>query len=110
MKLPHAKSAIIPPEKIKGYLLSPGHPIGRYKAAFFRVHGYEQNGWEALARDIRALLENDANLAERTQFGEKYTITGQVVGPNGRRFGLTTVWIILSGENAPRLVTAYPED
>jgi len=110
MKVPNANKAVIPPEKIRDYLLSSGHPVGRYKAVFFRAHGYRQSDFQALAADIRALLAVDARLAEKTEFGEKYTITGHIVGPNGRRFGVTTVWIILSDEDAPRLVTAYPED
>ena len=113
MKLPYANAAIIPAEKVRDYLLSTIHPIGRYKAAFFRSYGYEQDNWRTLARDIRALLSleaNDTTFVQQSIFGEKYTVTGQITGPNGRRFGLTTVWIILSGEYAPRLVTAYPED
>ncbi|HET7673949.1 MAG TPA: hypothetical protein VFL54_00355 [Gammaproteobacteria bacterium] len=40
MKLPNAGAAVILPEKVRDYLLSPTHPIGRYKAAFFRSQGY----------------------------------------------------------------------
>lgn len=110
MNLPNARSAIISPEKIRDYLLSPVHPVGRYKAAFFRSHGYEQSNWTTLAADIRAVLTAEARLMEKTEYGDKYMITSHIVGPSRRRFGITTVWIILSGEDAPRLVTAYPED
>ncbi len=110
MNLPNANAAIVPPEKVRDYLLSPRHPVGRYKAAFFISHGYETSEWETLAADICGLLPAQASLVDTTEFGKKYTISGEVIGPNGRKFGLTTVWIILSGENAPRLVTAYPEN
>jgi hypothetical protein len=110
MSLPNANAAVIAPEKIRDYLLSPIHPLGRYKAAFLRSYGYQQSSWQVLVEDIRALLPHEAKRVETTDFGEKYTITGYIVGPNGCRFSLTTVWIILNSESAPRLVTAYPED
>lgn len=110
MNLPNAEAAIILPEKLKDYLLSPTHPIGRYKAAFFRSRGYEQGSWETLASDIRSLLSTSATLLETSEFGTKYLISGNITGPNGHAFGIATVWIILDGEDAPRLVTAYPED
>jgi hypothetical protein len=110
MKLPNSESAIIPPEKIRDYLLSPSHPVGRYKAAFLRSHGYGLDGWEILEKDIRSLLPVDARLLETTEFGKKYKISGNITGPNGRMFGMTTIWIILRCEYIPRQVTAYPED
>lgn len=110
MNLPNAEKAIIPLEKVRYYLLSPIHPIGRYKAAFFRSHGYEQTDWEILTNDIRSILSEDATLTEATEFGVKYTITGNIAGPNDRIFGIVAICIILRGEEIPRLVTAYPED
>ncbi len=110
MNLPNAEAAILPPEKIRDYLLSTSHLIGRYKAAFFRSLGYEQDSWEVLASDIRSLLSVDATLLETTEFGTKYRITGNITGPNDRTLCITTVWIILDSENTPRFVTAYPED
>jgi hypothetical protein len=34
MKLPNAERAEAPPEKLRDYLLSPSHPVGRFKARF----------------------------------------------------------------------------
>ena len=36
MKLPNADKAIISSEKLRDYILSPIHPIGRFKAAFLK--------------------------------------------------------------------------
>jgi hypothetical protein len=110
MYLPNAEAAIIPSGKLRDYLLSPVHPIGRYKAAFFRSQGYIPNSWEILARDICSLLSTSATFLETTEFGEKCRINGNITGPNGQTFRIVTIWIILTGEGTPRLVTAYPED
>ena len=42
-------------------------------------------------------------------FGQKYEVRGELVGPNGRRAWIVSVWIILVGEQAPRFVTAFPD-
>ena len=110
MNLPNAAGAIIPAEKLRDYLLSTEHPIGRYKAAFFRTLGYEASEWELLHSDIAGLLNSDAAEIETTDYGKKYAITGSITGPSGRSAVLVTVWIILTGEDVPRFVTAYPED
>ena len=36
MILPNIDKAVIEPEKLRDYLLSKSHPIGRFKAEFFR--------------------------------------------------------------------------
>ncbi|WP_022947362.1 DUF6883 domain-containing protein [Methylohalobius crimeensis] len=110
MKLPNAKHVVISSAKLRNYLLSPTHPIGRYKAVFFRGLGYEQNQWKVLEKDLRRLLNQEAEEIEVTEYGTKYAVRGQIVGPNGRAADIISVWIILNGENVPRFVTAYPED
>ena len=42
MKLP-ASDAIIPPDKLRDYLLSPTHPDGRAKAEYLGRLGYSQD-------------------------------------------------------------------
>ena len=54
MRLPGAEHARIEPEKIREYLLSPDHPVGRFKARFFASLGYERSRWEALRDDLLA--------------------------------------------------------
>ena len=47
--MPNCSKAVLAPEKLRDYLLSPLHPIGRYKALFFRTLGYDQTSWQQLA-------------------------------------------------------------
>ncbi|MCX7110258.1 MAG: hypothetical protein NTX45_09035 [Proteobacteria bacterium] len=108
MKFPNSEHALIPPEKISGYLLSPDHPTGKFKAAFFHSQGYSQVHWKRLENDIRSILENDAIYGERTEYGQKFEVKGKITGPVGKPFLLVTVWIILNGEDVPRFITAFP--
>ena len=108
MQLPNFERAVVPSEKLRDYLLSPVHTIGRFKSVFFRGLGYGPETWERLASDINGLLSGEAELAETTRFGEKYVVRGLLIGPNGRSTLIVTVWIILRGKSEPRFVTAYP--
>jgi hypothetical protein len=110
MAIPNAASSIIAPEKLRDYLLSPTHPIGRYKSVFFRALGYSQELWETLSLDLHALLDGNAEQLELTEHGQKIAYRGTIAGPNGRLARVVSVWIILTGENVVRFVTAYPED
>ena len=103
-------SAIIPAEKVRDYLLSPIHTIGRYKSVFFRSLGYEQEQWQVLERDLRAILSNEAQPANATEYGQKFAVRGGLAGPNGRLGRVLSIWIILPIETSPRFVTAYPEE
>lgn len=46
MSLPNADRAIVDPAKVRDYLLSASHPVGRFKAAFFLSLGYSEDRWE----------------------------------------------------------------
>jgi hypothetical protein len=109
MRLPNAENAVIPTEKLRGYLLSPTHPIGRFKSVLFRGLGYEAEDYERLETDIRSMLSGEAEPSKGNEFGSSYLVRGVVTGPNGRSAAIVTVWIILSGQTVPRFVTAYPE-
>lgn len=110
MKLPNIEKAIILSEKLHGYLLSPSHPVGQFKATFFRSFGYTQSEWEKLESDMRKLLSNDAEKKENTPYGQKFIIRGNITGPSKRTMNIITAWIILNDDNFPRFVTAYPGD
>ena len=110
MKLPNADKAIIPREKLRDYLLSQSHPVGRFKAAFFHSLGYSSSEWEVLESDIRSLLENEVVNTTDTEYGRKLEVRGELSGPLGQNANIVTVWIVLKGEQFPRFVTAYPGD
>lgn len=103
--------AIIEPEKLKDYVLSNTHPIGRFKATLFQQMGYAETNWEQFAEDIRAQhLALEAELGEKTKYGQKYIITRNFKGPSGKAMKLKSIWIILTGEDFPRFITIYPEE
>ncbi len=111
MLLPHAEEAIIDPRKLRDYVLSFQHPIGRFKAYFFAGLGFSVENWESLDSEIRRLaLKCDAETAELSAYGQKYLVRGRVVGPEERNAEVVTVWIVRLGERPPRFVTVYPED
>ena len=108
MKLPNSDHASISSGKIRDYLLSAEHPIGRFKARFFRALGYAPEDWERLASDlVSAAQAHDAEPIP-SPYGEKFRIIGRLTGPNGRSAEVISVWIRLPGSDAPRFVTAYP--
>lgn len=106
-KLPEGADAVVPLEKIEGYLLSHTHPEGRIKARYFRALGFEA------PPDLEAALREVATTGSVTmevhgEFGRKYVVDGDLITPLGIRAPVRTVWIQEPGSAAPRLVTAYP--
>jgi len=111
LKLPEAERAIVDPAKLRDYLLSPSHPVGRFKEAFFRLLGYTAESWQGLEADLRKIAESgEAELWGVTEYGKKYKVNGRLRGPSGRTGYVMTVWIVPHGDEVPRLVTAYPGD
>ena len=109
MKLPGADRAIVDEAKVRDYLLSPEHPVGRFKAAFFASVGYTRQDWKHLRQEFVSIAAaEDASPGQPSVFGQKYEVRGRIKGPMGRRFEVVTIWIVLKGESAPRFVTAYP--
>lgn len=107
MKLPHHEQAVVPESKITSYLLSEEKSGG--KAGFFTQFGFSVAQWEvmreallvhAAAHDITQTVENP--------HGTKYIIEGELQTPDGRNPVVRAVWIIETGQEAARLVTAYP--
>jgi len=109
MKIPAAERAVIAPAKIRDYLLSTSHPVGRFKRPFFSSLGYTSANWRRLEIDLLELaVSGDAELGKQSQYGQKYEIRGILRGPSGRSARVLTVWIIPFGGNAPQFVTAFP--
>ena len=110
MRLPNGDRAEVALEKVRDYLLSSQHPIGRFKARFFRGLGYGPEDWARLAEDLRRVArEGDAQRLE-SPFGDKFSIVASVVGPSGRSASLISIWIVDSERSIPRFVTAYPAE
>src|SRR5262245_16189709 len=109
MRLPNAERATIDERKVRDYLLSRTHPIGRFKAAFFARGGFTAAGWPDLVSQLRALAaQGEAVLGERSHYGQKYLVSGTLTGPGGTQVEVTSVWIVPKGSDVPRLITVQP--
>jgi len=109
VKLPRADRASIESAKIRDYLLSKAHPIGRFKFDFFAALGYSEREWPRLRIDLLKLaVTGEAGLGKASEYGQKYEVHGRLTGPSGREAEIVSVWIVLEGEETPRFVTAFP--
>jgi lysophospholipid acyltransferase (LPLAT)-like uncharacterized protein len=109
MKLPNAENAIIPSDKLTDYLLSQSHLIGRWKARFFLSIGFRETKVDELKDALINVAKNgEVKATITTEFGVKYVVGGVILGPGGRRAAIRTVWVVETGQDRPRLVTAYP--
>jgi hypothetical protein len=109
MQLPNADRAYVEREKITGYLLDANHRYGAHKARFLTEFGFHIGAWPVLAEALRehGLLHAVASTVS-TPFGPRYEVDGPLRTPTGLRPRIRTVWQVDVGENAPRLITAYP--
>jgi hypothetical protein len=107
--LPNAERAVVEDAKVRDYLLSATHPVGRFKSVFFVALGFSADQW-SLLRD--ALLElaraSDATPGQASPFGTKFEIRAKLVGPSGREADVVTVWMVSTGQEFPHFVTAHP--
>lgn len=111
MLLPNADEAIIDPAKLRDYLLSTTHPLGRFKARFFGALGFSVDEWQELESAIRTQhLTQEAKRLPAMRSGQKFSVQAILTGPNGESAAGVSVWFIRAGETAPRFVTAYPGD
>ena len=110
MSLPEGSRAVIEPAKLRDYLLSSTHPVGRFKAVFFHALGYSADDWQTLEADLRELARtHEAVAGQVSPYGTKYEMHATLTGPNGRTAGIVAVWILRNDEDFPRFVTAYPD-
>jgi hypothetical protein len=94
MKLPSADRAIVDDAKVRDYLLSPEHPVGRFKARVFAAAGYRREAWQQLCEELRALAGVlDVTPAAADEYGQRYVGTGILTGPSGRALPIVSVWL-----------------
>lgn len=107
MKLPHLESALVEKAKITDYLLSDEKSGG--KSMFFTAFGFTLDDWAALKEAlIDHATANEINRTSETSHGIKYIIDGEMQTPDGRSPQVRSIWIVDTGADSPRLVTAYP--
>ncbi len=106
MKLPNGERATIG-AKLEDYVLNPSHWEGRHKARVFEsVLGITLNNRDALRDAILAAAENsdEAQAIGDNGHGMVYLLRFPLTTAHGTAM-ILTVWIILQGEDFPRLVT-----
>jgi len=110
MKLPGADKAIIAPEKLRDYLLNPGHRRGGPKARLLQSFGYRRDEWRRLDRDLRDQhLGCEVAQVLQGDYGVRYDIVGPIRTPCGRSLHVRSIWQIDTGMSVPRLITMVPE-
>lgn len=107
--LPNKEKAYIPLTKLKDYLLSETHSIGKSKAKLLRSLGFNEMNVNLLKEGLIAIAHSgDVIDAISSLHGVKYIIDGLLTAPTGGSVKMRTVWIIDKGQERPRFVTAYP--
>jgi hypothetical protein len=109
MPLPGRDEVVVSERKVRNYLLSSTHPVGRYKAAWLISLGFSAATWRKLVES----LENHAAACElaadeRSAFGIRYVLEGPLMTPDGRNPPARSVWFIEEGSDRLRFVTLYP--
>ncbi|WP_205879100.1 DUF6883 domain-containing protein [Leptolyngbya sp. BC1307] len=109
MQLPNSAQAYVQPRKLTEYLLSKTHAVGKAKAKFFRGLGFNETNLIDLEQALLNLARTQAIYETiETVHGLKYVIIGSIDTPSGISVTILSVWIVDTGENSPRFITARP--
>jgi hypothetical protein len=107
VRLPNADRAVVDAAKVRDYLLSPTHPVGRFKSVFFVALGFSAEQWEFLRTALLELAHGgDADPGQASPFGLKFEIRAILRGPSGRQANVMTNGFKRPG--FPHFVTAFP--
>lgn len=96
--------------KLSDYLLNPAHPEGATKAQYLSEMGYNQENYHILESDLRNQhLNRDVQSGKVSNYGVKYEIIAPLIGPNGEKRLVRSVWMIRKNDTFARLITLIPE-
>jgi len=99
------ENAVIATAKLTQYLLVPLPKDD--KSQFLAIAGYTLDNWQQLEQDLREqILPLEAKLTMETSYGQKYVITGNLIGPNNKTIRVKTIWIVTN--QVTRFVTLFP--
>ena len=107
--LPHAERAVVPREKLEGYLLNLGHEVGRHKPRVFGAAARHPSRRLAVPSRPGGSRHRDAQVSavRETPRGSIYEIVVPIEGLNGQSRRVMTVWLVASSSEPPRFVTGY---
>jgi hypothetical protein len=108
VRLPRAREARIPTDKLINYALDLTHERGRHKARVFATAlGITATDWRYLHDQIlENLPEADVRGARLTPFGVSYEVIVMIDGLNGATHPVITTWII-EPDQPPRLTSTW---
>src|SRR5579883_2752294 len=102
-RLPNCEQATLDILKLENYCLNPQHTRGRHKARVFRESlGLTRGDSSWLKVSLLAAVTNaEAVKLGSDAFGTRWRVDAPV-SRHGKHVVLRTVWIVRTGENAPR--------
>jgi hypothetical protein len=99
--------AIIPPEKLRDYLLTP-RPLDD-KSKFLAQAGFSRDNPHVLLGALRRLVASvEASSDGTNAYGEFLRAAGEIAGPNGLELSVVTVWLRWHADGRVRFVTLKP--
>ena len=106
--LPHRERAILDLRKIEHYCLNPQHPRGRHKARLFLEALGIQRADASWLRDVLLTAARNSEAIELATdaIGNRWRLDVAVTR-HEKRVMIRTIWILRTGENAPRFVTCW---
>lgn len=111
-RLPGYEGAVIPREKLRGYVLNPKSDRGQHKARLFAKElGLEQGDWRYLKVQIgEGLPESEAVLIDPDHkgYGQEWEVAVLVLGRNRCVRYVSTKWLV-PAKGPTRFITAWPE-
>jgi hypothetical protein len=108
VRLPRAREARIPTDKLVRYALDIAHERGRHEARVFAsALGITATDWRYLHDQILTALPGaDVRATRITPFGVAYEVVIMIDGLNGATQPVVTTWII-DGDRPPRLTSTW---
>jgi len=108
VKLPNPERAVVDIAKLRDYCLNPRHPRGRHKARVFAaVLGIARDEVDILRQALLpAAFTTDATEGDKDDYGQRYVLDCEVAGPGGTAT-VRASWIVLTGEDFPRLTSCF---
>ncbi len=98
MRLPNGGQAIVDIRKLRDYSLNPFHSVGKSKARVFASIGITVADAARLREALlQAAASCDASPTLLDEYGQRYVVDFEFAG----------AWILLKGEEYPRLTTCY---
>jgi hypothetical protein len=79
------------------------------KSDYLSRAGYTVDNWRLLEQDLLQLAtSNEAIFEEEDLYGPSFSITDELIGPNGRPLMVKTIWKRDIDEKITKFITLYP--